>query len=58
MEAEALEEQGRHACGHVPEMLHYDAALPGIAMEFVEPPALMLRLGLNAGKVLSLWHLG
>lgn len=46
-----LSEEGRLAPQHVPQMLHFDPTLPGIAMAFIGPPAVMLRLGLNQGNV-------
>lgn len=51
IEAEILAEEGRHAPEHVPAMLDFDPRMSTIAMAYIGPPAVMLRLGLNAGNI-------
>ncbi len=51
IEAETLLEEGRHAPEHVPAMYFYSPAMSLIAMSYVAPPHVMLRLGIIAGKI-------
>ncbi|XP_020237094.1 methylthioribose kinase [Cajanus cajan] len=48
-EATALEEQGRLAPNHVPQVYHFDLTMSLIAMRYLEPPHIILRKGLIAG---------
>lgn len=51
IEAETLLEEGRHASEHVPAMHFYSPAMSLIAMSYIAPPHVMLRLGIIAGNV-------
>ncbi len=51
IEAETLLEEGRHAPEHVPAMHFYSPAMSLIAMAYIAPPHVMLRLGIIAGEV-------
>jgi 5-methylthioribose kinase len=53
VEAAALAEHGRLAPGRVPALLAADGPMCALAMEFLAPPALILRKGLIAGEVYS-----
>jgi len=53
IEAETLLEEGRHAPEHVPAMHFYSPAMSLIAMAYIAPPHVMLRLGIIAGEVYS-----
>jgi 5-methylthioribose kinase len=50
IEAAALAEHGRLAPGRVPALLTIDGSMCALAMEFLAPPALILRKGLIAGE--------
>ena len=50
IEAETLLEEGRHAPEHVPTMHFYSQAMSLIAMAYLAPPHVMLRLGIIAGE--------
>jgi 5-methylthioribose kinase len=51
IEAEALRMQHALAPDHVPRVFHYDGGRSLIAMEFIAPPAIILRTGIIEGKV-------
>jgi hypothetical protein len=46
IEAEALREEGRHCPDHVPTIFHYSEPMALIAMQYLAPPAIILRQGL------------
>ncbi|XP_047176136.1 methylthioribose kinase-like [Vigna umbellata] len=48
-EAMALEEQGRIAPHHVPQVYHFDPTMSLIAMRYLPPPHIILRKALIAG---------
>ncbi|KIZ04682.1 isopentenyl-diphosphate Delta-isomerase [Monoraphidium neglectum] len=51
IEAEALRLQHALASAHVPRVFHFDGGRSLIAMEYVAPPAIILRHGIVAGLI-------
>ena len=51
IEAEALIEERKHCPQHVPEVFLYDSEKAVIVMEYVAPPAKILRHGIVAGEI-------
>lgn len=50
-EAECLRMLRSHCPQHVPEVFHYDERMSLVVMRFIEPPHIILRKGLVAGRV-------
>lgn len=50
IEAAALQEEARHCPEHVPALYYVDAPMCLIAMQYIPPPAIILRKGLILGK--------
>lgn len=51
IEADALSEEGRHCAAHVPAVLHFDEDEHVLVMQYIAPPHITLRKGLNEGNI-------